>query len=86
MDLNQHDMDELRHAAWKAQAVSSPHALVTVPVEASKLLWLLEQVEEHKRYLKGEQHLYDQETEKTINDLDSENQSLRDQLDELKGQ
>lgn len=79
-EATQHDLDELKHAAWKARAVASPHVLATVPVDAEKLLALIERVEERNRFMRDEQRLYDEETEKTINEQAEEIQKLRDQL------
>jgi hypothetical protein len=86
MDLTQHDMEEMKMAAEKTQLKASPHSRKMVAIDADKLLWLLEQVEEHTRYLKHEQHLYDQETEKTINEQVEQIQQLQNQIDELKGE
>ena len=83
MDLTQHDMDELRQAAWKAQATSSPHARVTVPVEASTLLWLLQEAEVTTRAAKEAAASYEAETEQTIREQDEEIQKLQEQIAKL---
>lgn len=80
MDLTQHDMDELRRAAQKAQAHAPPHALATVPVEASTLLWLLEEAAATTRSAREAAATYEAETEQTINEQAEEIQKLQDQL------
>lgn len=46
MDLTQHDMDELRQQAEKVQAMESPYTKRCIVVEAEKVLWLLDAVQE----------------------------------------
>jgi hypothetical protein len=70
MDLTQHDMEELRQEAEKSLALGSPFTRRTVMVDAEKLVWLLDTVQER------------QQPDDYTAELEQENSRLEEELEQ----
>lgn len=47
--LTLNELEDLRQQAQKLLMKASPHATVTMPIEANKLLWMLDKLENKVR-------------------------------------